>query len=278
MVIDEAMRERDAKEVGKMTYVTRWFIGVGAFVVGFFLMVWLMLGLGGLDPGHNLGISDNFVVYLFYLGGGLVSGSALALLRPRTGSSVVVLAAAVATSAMFLVASWLSGELLTGPAWYTLFGITAVVVPGGVAASDRLVERTGQGWRHGATLVLMIGLLSGVAVVTVAAIQQRSIHAAGMEEEQLIANITGDLRVTIEKCTKDEVSGTVTNSGPIAAPIVEINVFSEGSNGARLELGWGEVFDLSPGATRDWRLFAGSGAWIIGVAPDSCSAGVLAFG
>ena len=96
-----------------MTYITRWFIGVGAFVVGFFLMVWLMLGLGGLDPGHNLGISDNFVVYLFYLGGGLVSGSALALLKPGTGSSVVVLAAAVATSAMFLVASWLSGELLT---------------------------------------------------------------------------------------------------------------------------------------------------------------------
>jgi len=70
MVIDEAMRERGAKEVGKMTYITRWFIGVGAFVVGFFLMVWLMLSLGGLDPGHNLGISDNFVVYLFYLGGG----------------------------------------------------------------------------------------------------------------------------------------------------------------------------------------------------------------
>ncbi len=262
-----------------MTYITRWFIGVGAFVVGFFLMVWLMLSLGGLDPGHNLGISDNFVVYLFYLGGGLVSGSALALLKPRTGSSVVVLSAAVATSAMFLVASWLSGELLTGPAWDTvLLGITAVVVPGGVAASDRLVARVGQGWRHGATLVLMIGLLSGVAVVTVVAIRQWSIATAGMEAEQLIANIAGDLRVTIEKCTKDEVSGTVTNTGPIAAPIVEINVFSEGSNGARLELGWGEVFDLSPGATRDWRLFAGSGAWIIGVAPDSCSAGVLIFG
>lgn len=126
-------------------------------------------------------------------------------------------------------------------------------------------------------MVLTVGLLSVVAVVTLAAIRQRSIDTAEMEAEQLITNIAGDLRVTVEKCTKDEVSGTVTNTGPIAAPGVEINVFSEGSNGAILELGWGEVFDLSPGETRDWRLFAGSGAWIMGVAPDSCSAGVLTF-
>lgn len=261
-----------------MAYMKRWLIGVVAFVVGFFSTAWLMLGLGGLDPAYNLGISDDFVVYLAYLGGGLVSGSVLALLNPRTGSSVVVLAAAVATSAMFLVASWLTGELLTGTAGDTvLLGITAVVVPGGVATSDRLVESAGQGWPHGATLVLTVGLLSVVAVVTLAAIRQRSIDTAEMEAEQLITNIAGDLRVTVEKCTKDEVSGTVTNTGPIAAPGVEINVFSEGSNGAILELGWGEVFDLSPGETRDWRLFAGSGAWIMGVAPDSCSAGVLTF-
>ena len=254
-----------------MTHVIRWFLGVAAFVVGSFVMLFVLLSLGGLDPGYNLGIGDAFVGYLIYLGGALASGSVLALLYRRSWSSVVVLGTAVVGSAVFLLTWWLAGrDTISGAGFWAYLGVSAVLVTGAGAALVRTVERAGKAWRRVATSVLVVGLLGLVAVLTLSAREVASVQQADLEEEQGIRSISQDLLVVVEQCTRDEVSGTITNGGAEPAPIVEIVVSYEASDGTELEAGWSEVYDLLPSETREWRLFEGSGAMGSGIDPVSC--------
>lgn len=90
--------------------------GIAGFFAGFIPAAFIFVALGGLDPAHNLGISDELVNYLAIIAGACTAAIGASLAAGcRLAQFALVLAIALGIASAALIVVFLVADVTTGP-------------------------------------------------------------------------------------------------------------------------------------------------------------------